>query len=124
MSIEVKYEGPLFDGQAAEAITRAIGDLDRELAQRAVDLIQAKLKADLKHPTGRYQRAVSMTNRDDSIVVSAGSIVYGPWLEGVSRRNNATRFKGYAAFRTAAQKLQAEAGDIAADLIGREIGSL
>ena len=38
--------------------------------------------------------------------------VYGPWLEGVSTRNQATRFKGYAIFRRMKDKLQGMAHGI------------
>ena len=38
-------------------------------------------------------------------VVHDSGIIYGPWLEGVSSRNDATRFKGYRMFRNAVQDL-------------------
>jgi hypothetical protein len=33
-------------------------------------------------------------------------VAWAPWLEGVSKRNKATRFKGYHLFRDARQELE------------------
>jgi hypothetical protein len=33
-------------------------------------------------------------------------VVYGPWLEGVGRRNKVSRFKGYSSFRKSLQDLE------------------
>jgi hypothetical protein len=38
--------------------------------------------------------------------------VYGPWLEGVGSRNATTRFKGYRAFRKAANALERHIEDL------------
>jgi len=56
--------------------------------------------------TGNYRRNVSAEVRPSlSVVLSDGGVIYGPWLEGVSSRNQSTRFKGYATFRKTGQWL-------------------
>lgn len=39
-------------------------------------------------------------------VLNDSSVVYGPWLEGVSSRNETTRFRGYGIFRKTKEKLE------------------
>jgi hypothetical protein len=39
-------------------------------------------------------------------------VTWGPWLEGTSRRNQSTRFKGYHLFRKTRQELQRQAPGI------------
>lgn len=68
--------------------------------------------------TGNYARSINGRMlgslhgviRDDR--EGGGPSVYGPWLEGVSSRNQTTRFKGYAMFRKTKQKLQGMARTI------------
>ena len=46
---------------------------------------------------------VTNQRQGDVQIIHDRRIVYGPWLEGVSRRNQTTRFKGYHSFRRATQ---------------------
>ena len=70
-----------------------------------------------KQPTGNYLRNVTTTNRIDTTRVHVDNVVYGPWIEGTSRRNDETRFKGYRIFRKAAQAVDNRVGEIVADEI-------
>ena len=58
--------------------------------------------------TGHYRRNVSGRVSNLRGVITDGKVIYGPWLEGVSSRNQSTRFKGYSSFRKTAQYLQKE----------------
>ena len=49
--------------------------------------------------TGNYRRNIFGKRTGLSGVITDGKVVYGRWLEGVSRRNQASPFKGYFAFR-------------------------
>ena len=44
--------------------------------------------------------------------IDDNGVVYGPWLEGTSSRNQTTRFKGYGAFRMTAQWLEKQSDDV------------
>lgn len=55
--------------------------------------------------TGNYRRNLHTMVRDLHGRIDDGGVVYGPWLEGVGRRNRTTRFKGYASFRRTGQWL-------------------
>ena len=105
-SVQVRLRGPVLNGQAPpiikEALKGAIGDLVGE-GERKVKL---QLFPGHGLVTGNYRRSVhgevssSLHGR-----IHDSNVVYGPWLEGVSSRNQQTRFKGYAMFRNARQQL-------------------
>lgn len=106
---EVRIHGPLFNGRAlaeTEVITR---DIETELAKDAVNKVHAYLGQVLKHPTGYYESHVQTDRAADGNRVTDGGVIYGPWLEGVSSRNQSTRFKGYATFRRVSQEIGHEA---------------
>ena len=48
---------------------------------------------------GNYRRNLRRNQKGLSGVIHDNNVVYGPWLEGTSSRNQTTRFKGYASFR-------------------------
>jgi len=63
-----------------------------------------------KASTGNYRRNVHGKVRSigPNTVgkIHDSGVVYGPWLEGTSSRNQTTRFKGYASFRRVKQWLE------------------
>ena len=61
----------------------------------------------------------------DDLVVHDRGIIYGPWLEGVSHRNQTTRFKGYSSFRRATQEMQRHrAPQLAQQVVDRYVAEL
>ena len=63
--------------------------------------------------TGHYRRSLNAFTRGLHGRLDDGNVAYGPWLEGVGRRNQTTRFKGYHSFRNTAQWLQKRVKKIA-----------
>lgn len=105
-SMQVKLRGPVLNGQAPpiikEALKGAIGDLTAE-GERKVKL---QLFPGHGLVTGNYRRSIhGEVSSSFHGRIHDSSVVYGPWLEGVSSRNQRTRFKGYAMFRNARQQL-------------------
>ncbi len=124
--IKVSLHGPIFQsGLPANVIQDtlrgAIGDLVAE-GEREVKL-QLYPGHGLK--TGHYRRSVhgEITTSLHGTVHDS-KVVYGPWLEGVSSRNETTRFKGYAMFRNATQKLQGMARDTLEKWVKKALGKL
>lgn len=111
--VTVHESGPLFNGQALAALKAFLPAAEAAVADRGVNLVHDRLGTVLKHPTGYYESRVVTDRVSDGHAVTDGGVVYGPWLEGVSSRNQATRFKGYATFRKVTQKLDREAVQIA-----------
>lgn len=110
---EVRTSGPIFDGTAARVISAYCDDSERAIADQGVTMVRAALNGVLRHPTGYYESQIQTDRLAGDSVVTDGGVVYGPWLEGTSRRNQTTRFKGYRTFRLTKQRLQARAGEIA-----------
>lgn len=124
MTIEVQYAGPILRGNTQRVTAAMCGDIDKETGELAVSMIQSRLNVVLQHPTGYYKSRVMFRSQGDRGIVTDSGVVYGPWLEGVSKRNSTTRFKGYATFRRVHQAIEARAGDIADDVVQRYVGDL
>lgn len=124
MSVDVDTKGPLFDGRLSRAISAGAEDAEREIAQAGVSEVRAQLGMVLKHPTGYYESQIQTNRAFGDYAVTDGGVVYGPWLDGSGSRNQTTRFKGYAHWRRATERLNSRAGDIAEHIIDRRIGGL
>lgn len=114
--VTVRLDGKLFDNPEP-AVDDAVRDIEETLADEAADMIRARLKTVLKHPTGRYMRSIQVVQKGSMAEVNDSGIVYGPWLEGVSSRNTRSRFKGYATFRRTKQELAQRADTLAEDRV-------
>ena len=124
MNIDFSSGGPLVSGKLAKGIEDARKSVEQDLGDRAVYLVQDAMSRSIRHRTGHLERAVRSTMRQGSLVVTADSVVYSAWIEGVSSRNKSSRFKGYANFRKATHRLQQEAGNLADDTIRVELSRL
>lgn len=97
-----------------------------EVADTVYDRVHRVLSNELENPSGFYEHHVVDLSFADHNLITDSDVVYGPWLEGVSSRNQETRFKGYAAFRRATQSMGNRAGEIVeqhVDLAVTEINS-
>ena len=116
--VSVSFHGPVFrsGGSAVhEAGKKAVSDIVAE-GERDVKL---QLRPGHGLDTGHYRRSINGEQpKDLQGIIHDNNVVYGPWLEGVSSRNQRSRFKGYRMFRNAAERLQG----FAKDAIGRRVG--
>jgi hypothetical protein len=124
VSYRVELSGPLLKGdssRAKEAVEEAVKDLVIE-GERAVKL---DLFPGHGLVTGHYRNSIhgEITNSLHG-VIDDSKVVYGSWLEGVSSRNDKTRFKGYAMFRKAHDKLERMAGEILQHAVERLVKRL
>lgn len=109
-NVSVSASGPLFDGRASSMITRWTRDAGEEIARDAEAEVHRILHQVLRHPTGYYESQVRVDRRTpDRFDITDGGVVYGPWLEGTSSRNESTRFKGYGTFRRVKQRVESRA---------------
>ncbi|MFC5834652.1 hypothetical protein [Nonomuraea insulae] len=114
IDIDTSTSGPVFNGQARAAVTAFIDEAEEEIARRGVNIVHSELDRVLRNPTGYYEGHIQTDRTTGDSVVTDGGVIYGPWLAGVGSRNAPeTRFAGYAHWRLATQRLQAEAADIA-----------
>ena len=126
MQIDVKLEmtGPLFKA-GGPRLEKEVNGAIRELVQMGEARLAETLRpqpagvylsvseaAKNKASTGNYRRNLSTEFKHLSALISDGGVVYGPWLEGISSRNRATRFKGYASFRRVGDWLNGKSRDV------------
>lgn len=121
---EVRVSGPLFDGRAGRITAAMCDDIEEDIADQGVNDVRQIIRQSAERRTGNYERHVQSDRARGDRVVNDSGIVYGPWLEGVSRRNASTRFKGFTAFRRTAQRLQARAVEIAQPAVRRGVERL
>lgn len=105
----VDVHGPLFDGTAE----KVIDEIKDEIAKRGAQYARDRLAEIPMDKTGRahggFQENLKVVKRDLGYAVPGPmvtGVAWAPWLEGVSKRNATTRFKGYRPFRTVAKELQ------------------
>lgn len=113
VQLRVSVSGPLADGTAHDAIREWIDASKKDIADYAVQQLRAVGMDKTGRGTGRYQAGLRTTLLAYNDVLVDDPVIYGPWLEGTSRRNESTRFKGYQLWRRAKQQTQAKANDIA-----------
>lgn len=111
--------GPMFNGKTAAALHTYSDQVGYKVATYAEDQIQARLGQVLQHPTGYYQSKVTVERAGSGYRVTDQGVIYGPWLEGTSSRNQTTSFKGYQTFRRTKAIVDQKAPGIAAELLGR-----
>ena len=112
LQIETKKTGPLFRPGVRNRLHRAKESGMRELLdlgeERLAKMLRSRPSGVYLSPaqarpgqasTGHYRRSIHGQMSGGQGVIHDSGVVYGPWLEGVSRRNSTTRFKGYSMFR-------------------------
>jgi len=117
MGRRVTAKGPIVDGRALKDAERARIAIQNDVAEAAFNEVHDLLAASLKNPTGYYESRVRTNRAKRSNEITDSGVVYGAWLEGTSSRNQTSRFKGYATFRRATQKVEGRSGQIAAAAI-------
>jgi hypothetical protein len=99
----LKLEGPLFDGEAAKAADEFTAALSKQVAYSGQLMIQIEAHGFDKsgRNTGAAADGVELVGQGANWVIRGG-IRQGeyswPWLEGTSKRNATTKFKGYKTF--------------------------
>lgn len=120
LGFEIKARGPLFDGRTERKVEYSLQATIKYLVEvgwRLLDSILQKRPRGVylsveqaekgKESKGNYRAHLMMTTQGSRYgEIRDGGVIYGPWLEGISTRNQTTRFKGYSAFRRVAQVLR------------------
>lgn len=114
MAFRVRRQGLIFHpAEIRSEVGRATDAIKLEIGKFGYRWIHGYLRTRLRRPTGFYQSRVIVDASTRNLALTDQGVIYGPWLEGVSSRNNATRFKGYFAFRKAGDAMDANATRIA-----------
>jgi hypothetical protein len=122
ITIGTKAHGKIFDRvQTNMMIDRLVEDINEEIADYGYFLLQTRLDVVLRNPTGYYQSRIKVERMGKDRILTDSNIIYGPWLEGTSFRNQATRFKGYHSFRTVSRQLDQKKVELANPIVDRFI---
>lgn len=125
MRVDVDTRGPVFQpGLPKSVLNKALRDGVEEVAREGEKLVKMQLYPGHGYESGHYKRSVHGHVRGTVAEVHDSGVIYGAWLEGVSRRNQRTRFKGYRMFRNAMRRLAPAAERIAAGPVRRAVERL
>lgn len=124
LEVDVDTSGPLWDGRTAHAIEEATREAQQAVGNQALAEVHFILDQRIRRPTPYYETQLMVERRVDDVVAHDRGVIYGPWLEGTGSRNKTTRFKGYAAFRKAAQMVDRMAGAITERTVRRYLSRM
>lgn len=123
MGTQVKVSGPVFDGRAAHAVEAYTNELVKDLGEQGQNYIQIAandMDRSGRGGTGRAAAGVKLYTSNlqaDIVGETSEGEVWWPWLEGTSKRNFTTRFKGYHTFRSVRGRLNKRSIPYARDLL-------
>jgi hypothetical protein len=108
-TVDVTYEGSLFDGSLSSGMDRWRDECEDELGQLTVRSVQAWTDVFFQNPTGYYRGQINAHRDGDLVTVDDGGVVYGPWLNGTGSKNATSSFKGYDHWRLATEDVDRQA---------------
>ena len=106
MGVEIHLKGPIFDGSAEWMLTQGVEAARIEVAEQALEAVHLETLV-FKAPTGVYASKLHKIDSGFMSRILPGILPYVRWLEGTSRRNQTTIFKGYHLFRNVHQRVEA-----------------
>ena len=123
--VTVTTRGPFFSPRRSKILDDGITAGIQDLVEQGQDRINSMARirpagvfltveqaGRRKASKGNYKRNISSFVRRLHGVIHDGDVIYGPWLEGTSSRNQTTRFKGYGMFRKTRDWLQRRAKSV------------
>lgn len=117
----VDCRGPLWDGRAETDITEYVDKVAKAVADEAERMLAATPMDRSGRASGQFQAHLQVIRRDLGYSVPGATDkgeTWAPWLEGTSKRNKNTRFKGYHLFRYTRKQLEnGKAEEIAEGLL-------
>lgn len=115
VDIQADVTGPLADGTADNALQEWARNTAAALGKEGVELLRRFPMNKSGRAHGAFQDHLKVLQKGPVATIPAPMIkgvTWGPWLEGTSKRNSSTRFKGYHLFRKTRQELQKRAPEI------------
>ena len=114
VGFEIKQTGPLFDKDMPENLVKAVNSGLLELALiEGSNNVKDQLYEGHGFVTGNLKNHIGADIVDDLVAqVDAGrnrygaNLVYAAWVEGIDKRNQRSRFKGYHMFENARKRIE------------------
>jgi hypothetical protein len=111
--IVVTFSGPFFTPMRGVIMREFLAAAVKRVTELSDIELRAAMDRRFKHPTGHFKSQLVTVEVSPFMRQIEDPVVYGNWLEGTSRRNQSTRFKGYRIFRRTRQKMRKIATAIA-----------
>jgi hypothetical protein len=115
VTVYADVKGPLADGAADRALDDWARNTEDALGKEGIDMLRAFPMNKTGRAHGGFENALKTVRSSGSLRIPGPMItgvVWSPWLEGTSKRNESTRFKGYGLFRKTAARLRKRAPDV------------
>ena len=126
--VDCRVSGPLADGEADKAAQEWARNTTQALADKGIELLRAFPMNKSGKARGAFENALKTERISPTETRIPGpmqrGVVWSPWLEGTSKRNDSTGFKGYGLFRKTRLQLQKMAPQIAQEELDKVIGRM
>ena len=115
LGFQVELKGKLFSPTVDKELVKALNKGITRMALVSEERAKGQLWKGHGVVTGHLRRSISgelvrdlVAQTDAGLVRQGANVVYATWIEGTSKRNKTTKFKGYRMFDKARRKLQGE----------------
>jgi hypothetical protein len=115
IDVQADVTGPLASGEADRALEEWARNTAKALGDEGADMLRAFPMNKTGRARGGFQSNIHVLQQGATARIPAPMIrgvTWGPWLEGSSKRNESTRFRGYHLFRKTRQELQKRAPEV------------
>lgn len=116
ITLDCAVSGPLGDGRAIELAEKWAENTSQALGDEAVKMLRDVRMDKSGRAKGNFGALLKAERRSPSETRVAGpqqrGVAWASWLEGTSKRNESTRFKGYHLFAKTRAELQDKAAEI------------
>ena len=117
VTVDCRVSGPLASGEADKAAEAWARNTTQALAEAGVALLGAFPMDKSGRGTGGFRQNLKITRVSPTLARIPGptvrGVVFAPWLEGTSKRNEENKFKGYHLFRATRLTLSRMAPQVA-----------
>jgi len=126
ISAYVTVAGPLMEGRGPAVLQQFFDDATKLVAEAGRDELRKRATSKPRHPTGATAGAIVVRDfaKGKTIITDYPEVLYAPWLEGVSARNQSSRFRGYRMFKLTRGRLRKRVGPLVQDLLNRAVAEL
>lgn len=101
LDVTVTATGPVLTGQPGALVGDLLDRVTWETGAQALADWQRILDRRIQQPTPYYETQLTLRRIPEGAQAHDRGVIYGPWLEGVARRNAMSSFKGYHAAQLA-----------------------
>lgn len=117
MTQKVEFKGPFFRTDAGREVRNAIGKAVSAVAAEGKRDTQALLTEGHGKDSGEFRKGIRRKKKGFTATVFAKNAMIAAWLQGTSKRNQTTSYKGINLFTDAAQATDGKAQAIADKII-------